>query len=149
MHYFCLKGIDQVITMDLHSKEIQGFFNCPVDNLRASPFLIQYIQDKVYTNSPASKFSSLICPFLLKFYRVNKTKTNGPRLKGHCEGHCEGHCSLGIRMVILAKRLFNDDWWICSIHWKIHLIEINHSVLTLWGILSRKGSPSYKPSIHT
>ena len=36
-----------MITMDLHSKEIQGFFNCPVDNLRASPFLIQYIQDKV------------------------------------------------------------------------------------------------------
>jgi len=43
----CRAGIDQVITMDLHSKEIQGFFNCPVDNLRASPFLIQYIQDKV------------------------------------------------------------------------------------------------------
>ncbi|XP_065066363.1 phosphoribosyl pyrophosphate synthase-associated protein 2-like [Rhopilema esculentum] len=43
----CRSGIDQVITMDLHSKEIQGFFNCPVDNLRASPFLIQYIQDKV------------------------------------------------------------------------------------------------------
>lgn len=43
----CRSGIDHVITMDLHSKEIQGFYNCPVDNLRASPFLIQYIQDKV------------------------------------------------------------------------------------------------------
>ena len=36
-----------MITMDLHSKEVQGFFECPVDNLRASPFLIQYIQSRV------------------------------------------------------------------------------------------------------
>lgn len=33
--------------MDLHQKEIQGFFDCPVDNLRASPFLLQYIQESV------------------------------------------------------------------------------------------------------
>lgn len=33
--------------MDLHQKEIQGFFTFPVDNLRASPFLIQYIQEEV------------------------------------------------------------------------------------------------------
>ncbi|KAF3846957.1 hypothetical protein F7725_004035 [Dissostichus mawsoni] len=32
--------------MDLHQKEIQGFFNIPVDNLRASPFLLQYIQEE-------------------------------------------------------------------------------------------------------
>lgn len=35
--------------MDLHQKEIQGFFNIPVDNLRASPFLLQYIQEEVRT----------------------------------------------------------------------------------------------------
>ena len=40
-------GVTHVITMDLHQKEIQGFFDCPVDNLRASPFLLQYIQDSV------------------------------------------------------------------------------------------------------
>lgn len=34
--------------MDLHQKEIQGFFNFPIDNLRASPFLIQYIQEEVH-----------------------------------------------------------------------------------------------------
>jgi len=33
--------------MDLHQKEIQGFFDVPIDNLRGSPFLIQYIQDQV------------------------------------------------------------------------------------------------------
>ena len=40
-------GYSHIITMDLHQKELQGFFDCPVDNLRASPFLISYIQHKV------------------------------------------------------------------------------------------------------
>ena len=39
-----------MITMDLHQKEIQGFYEIPIDNLRASPFLIQYIQDQVKIN---------------------------------------------------------------------------------------------------
>lgn len=40
-------GLQHIITMDLHQKEIQGFFDIPVDNLRASPFLIRYIQESV------------------------------------------------------------------------------------------------------
>jgi phosphoribosylpyrophosphate synthetase len=36
-----------LITVDLHQKEIQGFFDIPVDNLRASPFLVDYIQEQV------------------------------------------------------------------------------------------------------
>lgn len=43
----CKSGLTHLITMDLHQKEIQGFFDCPVDNLRASPFLLQYIQECV------------------------------------------------------------------------------------------------------
>jgi len=38
-----MSGFTQIITMDLHQKELQGFFDCPVDNLRASPFFITYI----------------------------------------------------------------------------------------------------------
>uniref|UniRef100_A0A8C7SUS0 Ribose-phosphate pyrophosphokinase N-terminal domain-containing protein n=1 Tax=Oncorhynchus mykiss TaxID=8022 RepID=A0A8C7SUS0_ONCMY len=44
---FLLPGLTHIITMDLHQKEIQGFFSFPVDNLRASPFLLQYIQEEV------------------------------------------------------------------------------------------------------
>ncbi|XP_041978341.1 phosphoribosyl pyrophosphate synthase-associated protein 2 isoform X2 [Aricia agestis] len=49
----CQSGLTHIITMDLHQKEIQGFFECPVDNLRASPFLLQYIQESIpdYRNS--------------------------------------------------------------------------------------------------
>lgn len=43
----CTSGLTHIITMDLHQKEIQGFFDIPVDNLRASPFLLQYIQESV------------------------------------------------------------------------------------------------------
>uniref|UniRef100_A0A3Q1NLT3 Phosphoribosyl pyrophosphate synthetase associated protein 1 n=1 Tax=Bos taurus TaxID=9913 RepID=A0A3Q1NLT3_BOVIN len=44
-------GLTHIITMDLHQKEIQGFFSFPVDNLRASPFLLQYIQEEVRSTS--------------------------------------------------------------------------------------------------
>ena len=27
-------GFDHIITVDLHQKEVQGFFECPVENLR-------------------------------------------------------------------------------------------------------------------
>ncbi|CAL8285455.1 unnamed protein product [Boreogadus saida] len=40
-------GLTHIITMDLHQKEVQGFFSFPVDNLRASPFLLQYIQEEI------------------------------------------------------------------------------------------------------
>jgi len=37
-------GCDHVITMDLHASQIQGFFDCPVDNLYAEPSMIHYIR---------------------------------------------------------------------------------------------------------
>lgn len=38
-------GADRVLTMDLHSPQIQGFFSIPVDNLVAEPVLGKYIAD--------------------------------------------------------------------------------------------------------
>ena len=35
-------GADRVVTMDLHSGQIQGFFDIPVDHLYASPVLIKH-----------------------------------------------------------------------------------------------------------
>ncbi len=37
-------GINRVLTMDLHAAQIQGFFNIPVDNLYASPVLLDYVR---------------------------------------------------------------------------------------------------------
>ena len=36
-----------VITMDLHTSQIQGFFNIPVDNLRSEPLMINYFKCRI------------------------------------------------------------------------------------------------------
>lgn len=43
-------GASRILTMDLHSGQIQGFFNVPVDNLYATPVLLQYIQRHLNRN---------------------------------------------------------------------------------------------------
>jgi len=49
----CKAGASRVVSLDLYRKEIQGFFSIPVDNLRASSFLLQYIKENIpdYKNS--------------------------------------------------------------------------------------------------
>ena len=39
-------GADRVLTMDLHSPQIQGFFKIPVDHLYAIPVLVDYFRKK-------------------------------------------------------------------------------------------------------
>jgi ribose-phosphate pyrophosphokinase len=43
-------GADRVLTMDLHSSQIQGFFDIPLDHLFAAPVLIDYFQRKEIPN---------------------------------------------------------------------------------------------------
>jgi len=43
-------GINRIITMDLHSDQIQGYFNVPVDHLTAMPLLANYLKDKKIKN---------------------------------------------------------------------------------------------------
>jgi ribose-phosphate pyrophosphokinase len=37
-------GVTRVLTMDLHTDQIQGFFNIPVDNLQGGPLLVEGIR---------------------------------------------------------------------------------------------------------
>jgi ribose-phosphate pyrophosphokinase len=39
-------GADRVLTVDLHAGQIQGFFNIPVDNLFATPVLIEELKKR-------------------------------------------------------------------------------------------------------
>ncbi|PMP77710.1 MAG: ribose-phosphate pyrophosphokinase [Sulfurihydrogenibium sp.] len=39
-------GANRVLTVDLHSAQIQGFFDCPVDNLYALPVIYEYLKAK-------------------------------------------------------------------------------------------------------
>jgi len=41
-------GVDRVLTVDLHAEQIQGFFDCPVDNVYGSPVLVREIEKQRY-----------------------------------------------------------------------------------------------------
>lgn len=40
-------GVDRILTMDLHSNQIQGYFDCPVDNMFASPVFLNHMRKQV------------------------------------------------------------------------------------------------------
>jgi ribose-phosphate pyrophosphokinase len=40
-------GVNRVVSLDLHSGQIQGFFNIPLDNLFARPVLLNYIRENL------------------------------------------------------------------------------------------------------
>jgi ribose-phosphate pyrophosphokinase len=44
---FTAAGIDRLVTVDLHTGQIQGFFDMPVDHLRALPILRDYLADVI------------------------------------------------------------------------------------------------------
>ena len=41
-------GVDRVLTVDLHAEQIQGFFNCTVDNIYGAPVLLDDIERQNY-----------------------------------------------------------------------------------------------------
>ena len=51
-------GANRVLTMDLHSGQIQGFFDIPTDNLLSTPVLAQDIRE----NYPESKELMIVSP---------------------------------------------------------------------------------------
>jgi ribose-phosphate pyrophosphokinase len=40
-------GVDRILTMDLHSNQTQGYFDCPVDNLFASSIFLNHMRTYV------------------------------------------------------------------------------------------------------
>ncbi len=53
-------GVDRILTMDLHAGQIQGFFNVPVDNLRADPLFARYF----YEHFDSSQDAVIVAPDL-------------------------------------------------------------------------------------
>ena len=39
-------GADRILTMDLHANQIQGFFDIPLDHLKAEPIILKYIREQ-------------------------------------------------------------------------------------------------------
>jgi ribose-phosphate pyrophosphokinase len=45
-----VSGANRILTIDLHSEQIQGFFDIPVDQLYAAPVFIEYYQSRSLDN---------------------------------------------------------------------------------------------------
>ncbi|KAK0670861.1 putative ribose-phosphate pyrophosphokinase [Cercophora samala] len=54
-------GADRILTCDLHESTYQGFFDIPVDNLHARPFLCRYISRHILP-PPLTKNAVIISP---------------------------------------------------------------------------------------
>ncbi|MCL2090033.1 MAG: ribose-phosphate diphosphokinase [Micrococcales bacterium] len=44
---FKTAGADRIVSVDLHTSQIQGFFDGPVDHLWAQPILVEYVRSRV------------------------------------------------------------------------------------------------------
>jgi len=44
-------GVDRLLTMDLHSDQIQGFFEIPVDNIYSTPVLLEDLKKQSYEDA--------------------------------------------------------------------------------------------------
>ena len=42
-----VSGVDRVLSMDIHTTQIQGFFSCPMDILRGNPLYVDYYSKKI------------------------------------------------------------------------------------------------------
>lgn len=43
-------GVDRMLTVDLHADQIQGFFDIPVDNIYATPVLLEDVKNRNFDN---------------------------------------------------------------------------------------------------
>jgi len=51
-------GVQRVLTMDLHADQIQGFFDIPVDNIYATPVLLDDLENSAMRTSWSSRPTS-------------------------------------------------------------------------------------------
>ena len=99
-------GADRVVSVDLHTGQIQGFFDIPVDHLTAMPVLIDYIHanapDDPVVVSPdaggvkaAKRFSSLIGADLAFVNKYRPKGTANTVVAADVIGRVDGrHCIL-------------------------------------------------------
>lgn len=92
-------GADRILTLDLHSASIQGFFNQPVDNLTAIPQLVEWIQQQGFANTvvvapdagSAKKNSKIAKQLNVELVIVNKSRPEHGKAEAlHLIGEAKG-----------------------------------------------------------
>jgi len=113
-------GVSRVLTMDLHTEQIQGFFNIPVDNLYARPLFVEALkkaklQDLVVvspdvgSNKMAREFAEdlQVDLAIVDKRRVSSQKVEAGALIGELRGKnallVDDICSTGGTLELAAK----------------------------------------------
>ena len=92
-------GVDHVVTLDVHTPAIEGFFHVPVDNLSAAPLLAHALRDQVTRDSVvvapdlgaaklANRFANLLDlpTAVCHKQRVSATEVTVNRITGDVKG---------------------------------------------------------------
>ncbi|MBI4632131.1 MAG: ribose-phosphate pyrophosphokinase, partial [Chloroflexi bacterium] len=116
-------GATQVLTMTLHSPQVHGFFDVPIDPLTARPVFVEYFEKKNLQDTivvapdaghatPASRFAESLG---LKMAAGNKTRVSDKEVRitglvGEMDGHkraivYDDEIAAGSSMVAIAKLL--------------------------------------------
>jgi ribose-phosphate pyrophosphokinase len=86
-------GADRILTMDLHSPQIQGFFRIPIDQLIAAPLICDLMRDRD------------LCNTVLVASDVGESKTIGRYAN-----------RLNLPIAIIDKRRYGDDEKAKAVH---------------------------------
>ena len=129
-------GVNRLITVDLHSPAIQGFFNIPVDHLTALDLIIEYLKSKKIPNpivvSPdvgrattAEKLANYLdSPFAIM---IKKRPDHNESVITHIIGEVEGQTPIIIEdMIDTGSTIINvveglkergaNDAYVCATH---------------------------------
>lgn len=103
-------GVDHLITMDLHSSQMQGFFNKPIDNLYAEPSIAKYIIMNVPDHKSgvvvsknaggAKRVTSLADRLKIDFALIHRERHHGKRPQLSSASLLEGGKSLFDSVVV-------------------------------------------------
>lgn len=149
----CKSGLSHIITMDLHQKEIQGFFDCPVDNLRASPFLLQYIQEQIpdYRNSvivARNPGSAKKATSYAERLRLGIAVIHGEQKESECDEedgryspplskyvHCEFKSYFSILTILLMLSVAVLVQWMFRLVLACHTIRPKRNHQSMWSVM--------------
>ncbi len=130
-------GADRMLTLDLHAGQIEGFFNIPVDHLRAMPLFADYLREKdlrnavvVAADDGAVKRSKQLAdrldlPLAIIFQRrVGKDAKEPIEIVGEVEGKTpimiedivDTAGTLSGAVDVLLKKGANPEVYICATH---------------------------------
>ena len=92
-------GASRILAVDLHSQQIQGFFDIPLDHLNAAPVMVPYLREKlgkegvvVAPDSGSVKLAQSYCDMLnaglavVAKRRINALSVESSHLVGDVEG---------------------------------------------------------------